>query len=210
MQLLIFAPRMDPLVHIHMYIGNTASQGWSNMGSVSIDSSVGPIMQELSLSDRRQHIHASVGHVPGEDNNMADAASWLTHLTDRQFLSHSRTNFPQNSPRSLLPLSSLCKQLLTNMLHNNQYPRGYPLPFSRRTPPPDNNGGASASGSKSPPTSKILKTPFPSSRFPPSTSVPAFCPRTVNLSRSNRLSNTSAQLVKSSHPWGPTTPVTTA
>ena len=191
MQILLFAPRMTPLAHIHTYVNNTASQGWSNMGSVSIDSSVGPIMQELSLSDRRQHIHASVGHVPGEENNMADAASWLTHLTDRQFLSHSRTNFPQNSPRSLLPLSSLCKQLLTNMLHNNQYPRGYPLPFSRRTPPPDNNGGASVAGSKFPSTSITLKTPFPSSIFSPSASVPTFCPCKVILSTRDRLSNTS-------------------
>ena len=94
MQLLIFSPRMAPLAHIHTYINNTAAQGWDNRGSVSIASSVGTILWELSLVDRRQHIHASVVRVPGEDNKMADAASRITHLPDRKFLSHFCTHFP--------------------------------------------------------------------------------------------------------------------
>ena len=94
MQLLFFAPRMNPLAHIQKYINNTAAHGWSNRGSVRKVSSVGPILQELSLSDRRKHIHTSVGRVPREDKNMSEAASRLTHLPDSQFLSHFRTHLP--------------------------------------------------------------------------------------------------------------------
>ena len=98
MQLLIFAPWISPLEHIHTYINNMAAQGWANRVSVRTSSSVGPILWELSLAARRQNIHASVGCVPIEDNKMADAASQLTHLPDRQFLSHFYTHFPLINP----------------------------------------------------------------------------------------------------------------
>ena len=96
------------------------------------------------------------------------------------------------------------------MLHNNKSPRVSLQPSSRKTPPPGANGRASAAGSNFTLNSSTLMTPFPSSIFSPSASVPSFCPCRVNLSRRDRLRNTSAQLVKSLHPWGPTTPATTA
>ena len=52
MQILIFAPRMDPLDHIHMYVGNTAAHGWSNRGSVRTSSAVVPILQGIYLATR--------------------------------------------------------------------------------------------------------------------------------------------------------------
>ena len=104
MQILIFAPRMVPMVHIHTYINNTASHGWAHRGSSSKASSVGPILWELSLMDRRKHIHTSVGRVPGEDNKMAGAALWITHLPDQQFFPTSA----QNSHRASLGVCSLC------------------------------------------------------------------------------------------------------
>ena len=73
MQILIFAPRMVPLSHIYTYVDNMAAHVWTNRGSVSTASSVGPILCDLSLAARRQHTHASIGRVPGEDNNMVDA-----------------------------------------------------------------------------------------------------------------------------------------
>ena len=44
MQLLIFAPRMAPLMHIHTYIDNTVAQRWANRGSVSTAFSVRQIL----------------------------------------------------------------------------------------------------------------------------------------------------------------------
>ena len=156
------------------------------------------------MVDRRQHIHAYVGCVPGEDNNMADAASRITHLPDRKFLSHFCTHFPQSKPWRLLPLLSVCRRDLTTMLHNKQSPRVYPQTSSRKVPTPGTNGGTYAAGIKLPSTSKTFKTPFLSSVFSPRASMPAFCLRKGNLSRIDMSSNTSARLVKSLHPWGPT------
>ena len=66
MHLLLFASRMETLAHIHTYVDNMAAQGWANRGSARTASSVGPILREISLVERRQHIHASIGCVPGE------------------------------------------------------------------------------------------------------------------------------------------------
>ena len=201
MQILLFAPRIPPLAHIHTYIDNTTAQGCANRGSVGTASSAVTMLRELSLEAMSQHIHASVGRVPGEDNKMSDAALRLTHLPYRKFLSHFRSHFPQNKAWRLLPLPSDYKQQLTTMLINNKSPRVSRPPSSIKTLLPGANGGASAAGSKSPQTSKTFRTPFPSSRFSPSASVPDFCPRKGNPSRSDRLSSTSARSVKSSHPW---------
>ena len=57
-QTLLFSPSMAPLAHIHTCADNTAAQVWDNIGSVSTSSSFGPILQEISLAARRQHIHA--------------------------------------------------------------------------------------------------------------------------------------------------------
>ena len=140
---------------------------------------------------------------------MADAASGLTHLPDRQFISHFRTHFLQSKPWRLLPIPSMCRRQLTKMLHNKRSPRDSLPPSSRKTPPHGANGGISAAGCKFPPTSNALNTPFIPPYFLPSVSVPDFCSRKGIPSRSDRSSNTSAPLVKSSHPWGLTTPATT-
>ena len=104
--ILFFSPRMVPLAHIHTYVDNMAAQVWDNRGSIIIASSVRPILQELHLAARWKIIHASVGRVLGEDNNIADATSRLTHLPDRQFIFHFRTHFPQSKPWRLHPLPS--------------------------------------------------------------------------------------------------------
>ena len=146
MQILLFAPGISPLAHIHMHVNNMAAQGWSNRGSVITAYSVRPILWEISLASRRQHTHASVGNVPVEYNNMADSASRLTHLTDRKFLSHFYTYFSKSKPWRPLLLSSRYKQQLNTMLHTKQSFRGSLPPSSRNTPPTCTNGSASADG----------------------------------------------------------------
>ena len=165
MKLLLFAPRMAPLAHIHTYVDNKASQVWANRGSSKTDLYVGLILRKLSLAESRKHIYTFVGRVPGEDKKMADAALRFTHLPNRKFLSHFRTHSPQSKPWILPPLPSVCRQQLTTMLHNMQSRRVSPQPSSRRTPSPGSNSDATAAGYKFPPTSKALKTPFLSSRF---------------------------------------------
>ena len=194
-QILIFPPRMTSLEHIHTYAYSTAAQGWSNRGSVSTASFVGPILQEIVLAARHQNIHASVRKVSGEENEIADATLKLTHLPDCQFLSHFCTHLPQSKSWSLLPLPSVCKRKLTKILYKKRSPWASLPPFSRNTPPPGANGGASAAGCKSPPISQALNTPFHYSKFLPSASVLDFCLRKVSPLISNWWSNTSAPLV---------------
>ena len=64
MQLLILAPGMAPLAHIHAYVDNMMAQRWANRGSVGTASSVRTTLWELYLASRRKHIHASTGRVP--------------------------------------------------------------------------------------------------------------------------------------------------
>ena len=45
MHILLFAPRMAPLAHIHIYVDKTAAQGWENRVSVITASPVGPILR---------------------------------------------------------------------------------------------------------------------------------------------------------------------
>ena len=59
MEIPLFDPSMALLVHIHIYVNNTAAQVWSNRDSVSTTFLVGPILRELALVMRRQHTHAS-------------------------------------------------------------------------------------------------------------------------------------------------------
>ena len=141
---------------------------------------------------------------------MADAASRLTHLPERKFLSHFLTHFQQSKTWCLLPLPFVCRRNLTNMLHNKQAPRVSPQLSSRKRLPPGANGGTSTAGCKLFPTSKIFITPFLSSRITDTPCHNAFCPCKGNLSRSNLSSNTSYILVKYLHLWGITTPATTA
>ena len=137
---------MAPLAHIHTYVDNIAAQVWSNRVSVSTASSVRTMIRELALAARRQHIHDSVGRIPGEDTKITDAVSRLTQLPDRQFLSHSHSHFPQNKPWCLHLLPSDYNWQLTTILLNKQSPRFSQTPSSRKTLLPGANGGTSAAG----------------------------------------------------------------
>ena len=172
-------------------------------------SAVGPILQDIALAARRHNIHAYVGRMSGEENNMADSTSRLTHLPNWKFLSHFHIHLPQRKLWNILPLPSACRQKLTKMTQIKRYPRASIPPLSINTPPPGANGSVSAAGCKLPQTLKSLNTPFRSSKFPPSVSVPDFCPRKRSPSRSNWSGNTSATSVKSLHTRGPTNPATT-
>ena len=132
----------------------------------------------------------------------------LTCRTGSFFLTSAHT-FSRASLGVCPPLPSNYKRQLTIMLLNKQSLRVSMPPSSSKTPPPGANGGTPAAGCKSPPTSRTLRTPLPSSNFLRSASVPDFYSRKGNLSRTNQSSNTSTRSVKSLHPWGPTTPDTT-
>ena len=113
---------MDTLAHILTAMENTAAQGWSNQGSVSLETAVSPILRDLALLTHNPKIYSSVQRISGMDNNMADDASRLTHLTDNMFLCHFDLTFPQKILWRLLTLPSGCKRQLTSILNRNLCP----------------------------------------------------------------------------------------
>ena len=208
-QILVFAPRMAPLAHIRTYVDDTAAQVWANRASVSIAPAVGPILHDLVMAARCQHIHTSVGCVPREDNEMADATSRLTHIPVRLFLSHLKMHFSQSKYWCVLPLPPARRKQLTTMLHSKRSTKVFLQRSSKRRPPPGANGGAYAAGYTSPPISKASNTPSLYFIFLKSAYVPTFCLQQVTPTRNDCLINTSASSAPSSRHWGPTTHDTT-
>ena len=140
---------------------------------------------------------------------MTDAASRITYFPERQLLSNVCTHFPQSKPLHLPPLTSAYRHQLPIMLQIKRSPRDFYPQYSIKTPPPGANGGACAAGFTLPLTSKSSNTQFLSSIFFLSASMSAIYSRKGNPSRGERSTNTSAPSVKSSHPWGMTTPTIT-
>ena len=145
-QVQLFAPAMDSLAHIRTTVDNTAAQGWANQEGVITATAVGPILQDLVLLTRNHKIYSSVWRISGTDNKMDDAASCLTHLTDKVFLHHFTLTFPQRKPWRLLALPPGCKQRLTSMLHIKRCCVAFPPQSTRKTQRPGANGASSANG----------------------------------------------------------------
>ena len=78
-----FAPKMGTLAHICTSVDNTTEQGWSNRGSVRLVTAVGLILRNLALLTSTNKIYSSVQRIAFTNNNMDDAASRLTHITNK-------------------------------------------------------------------------------------------------------------------------------
>ena len=59
---------------------------------------VGPILQDLALLTHTHKIHSSVQRISGMDNKMSNAASKITHLTDKILFCHFALTFPHRNP----------------------------------------------------------------------------------------------------------------
>ena len=105
-QVQLFAPTKDPLAHIRTAADNTDTQGWTNRGSVRTATSVGTTLWYLALLTRTHKIHSSMRRIAGLDNKMVNAASCMTHLTDKMFICHFTIIFPHRKPWRMLTLPS--------------------------------------------------------------------------------------------------------
>ena len=97
-QVHIFAPKMHTLAHIITVVYNTAAQEWANCGSVSLEATNSHILWDLTLLTRTHKIYCSSQRIAGANNNMANAASRLTHLTYNMFLHLFTLTLPQIKP----------------------------------------------------------------------------------------------------------------
>ena len=105
-QVQLFPPNMYTLAHTRTAVDNTEVQVWYNRGSVSSAIVVSPIIRYLALLKRTHKIYSSVHRITSADNKMADAASRLTHLTDKIFLQHFALTLPQINHCRLITLPS--------------------------------------------------------------------------------------------------------
>ena len=155
-------------------MNNTAVQGWSNRGSFRLPMAVGTILKDLVLMTRNYHIYSYVQKIKGTDNTTPDAASRLTHLSDRMFLKHLAINFLQKNPWRMLTLPSGCRRRLDFMMHRKRCRMYSQPPFTRKTLMPGANGANSAYIWESQTTSKVSGIPSLSSIYLPSVCLPAF------------------------------------
>ena len=110
---------------------NTPALSRINKGAISSDGA-GAHLCNFACTHQRQHRYCHVGFfIPGEANVMADDASRLQHLTDREFLSHFEQHYPQSTPWQLLHLTSETEQCLISVLRSKSLPR--PLQLSTGT-----------------------------------------------------------------------------
>ena len=81
---------------------------------------------------------------------MADAASHLTHIFGRLFLTHFLLNFSQTTPWRLLSLTSAFKHQITIILINKRSPKECILESARNIHVLVTNGTVSVDGCMSP------------------------------------------------------------
>ena len=104
---------------------NTPLVAWYLKGSVSQDSQVAYLLRLLELHRRFYRFVSTVTHISGDTNSMADDASRLWKLSDKELLAHFNLTYPQVWSWKLAALrprmhsaliSSLCKMRSTTGL----------------------------------------------------------------------------------------------
>ena len=165
---------METLAYIYTDVDNIASQGWYNRRSVRSSTAVGIILQDLDFLTRTHNIYSSGQKIAGANNKITDAASRLTHLTNKMFLQHFALTLLQKKTWRLINLTSGCRQHLTYILRSKSCFMPSQPQSSKNIPPPGANGASSANGWKSYPKSKSLDIPSISSRSLMSIYAPAF------------------------------------
>ena len=105
--------------NITTYYDKTPSVAWSLKGSVSRDSQVAYLLRLLALHCRFYRFISIVAHIVGDTTSMADDASCLWKLSDKELIAHFNVTYPQVRSWKLAALrpwmhsaliSSLCKR----------------------------------------------------------------------------------------------------
>ena len=84
--------------------GNLATTFWQRKGSASTDKAPAHLLRLHGIHQRIHRYVARHDYMPGVQNWMADDASRLFHLSDKQFLSYFNYNYPQKQPFKLVTL----------------------------------------------------------------------------------------------------------
>ena len=164
---------MVPLSHIIIRVDNTVVVCWRNRDSIRKSSDLWPLPRKISLLSCCFQVHFTTCYITGDENYIAYAAYYLTHISYTEFLQHFRYTFPHLMPWRLISLPSKCKRQLISILHKKQYTKDFLPQSTRRAPLYRSNGALYAYGCESPPTSGGSTTKLNFSRYSPSASAMA-------------------------------------
>ena len=162
--IIIFSLCMAPLAHILIYVENAGDQGWTQCRIVITASRVGILLRDITMITYHQYIHYPIRNITGEDKNILDAASKLTHMSELKCLCHFQTNAIQKNNWHMPPFLYRCRHQMNFVLHNKRYPKFFYTTIYQKDTAGWIQWGKFSAGSKFHLNSKALGNPSPSSR----------------------------------------------
>jgi hypothetical protein len=190
----------------HHATDNINTYSWQRRGSVSTNDVPAYLLRLQALHQRFHRYLPQPSFLPGTANGMADDASRLWALSDRQLLTYFNSTYPQRQSWKLCRLPMLTRSALISSLRRRR-----PAPESfLRAPPPlkttGNIGETSASASAWIHPSRKSATQSYSSRYLHNITARASLHPRVTQSDLAQLRMPCAPLAKRSLCWGPRTP----
>ena len=130
--------------NITNFCDNTPSVEWSLKGLVSRDSQVEYFLRLLALHHRFYRFVSTVTHIAGDTNSMADNASRLWKLSDKEILAHFNLTYPQVRSWKLVSLRPRMHSALISSLCKRRSTTGLFPPEQKQTKVSFKNGKSSA------------------------------------------------------------------
>ena len=189
---------------------NLGTMFWQRKGSTTSVKPVEVLLRHQALHQRFHRHVALHDYIPGDLNRAADDASRLQHLSNRAFLHHFNTHYPQMHSWRLWTPTPAMRSWLISVLRNTLSNTASPL---HAPPPPTGTGKSGPTSAPAWPSThsyKTGKTQWSSSKSSSIDTEPVPLPatKTVTPSVDEPLRMPYVRLAKRSLQWGPQTPAT--
>jgi len=105
---------------VHTHCDNTPAVAWRERGSVTTTKCRADLLRLAALLRREQAINFRISHIAGVLNTMADDASRLQHLTDRELIDYFNSVYPQKVSWELYPPPKELLSAVISILSSNK------------------------------------------------------------------------------------------
>ncbi|CAJ1950900.1 unnamed protein product [Cylindrotheca closterium] len=99
---------------------NTPAVLWRTKGLSTSQKARARILRLAAGLQREQRAHHRIGHLSGTNNQMADDAIQLWHLSDAKFISYFNCTYPQINSWQLYRMPNAVNSLMTSVLLNSE------------------------------------------------------------------------------------------
>ena len=182
---------------------NLNTMFWERKGSCTTDSSPAYLLRLFGIHQRHHRYVSRHDYQPGISNKMADDASRLFHLSDKQFLAHFNSHYPQKKSYKIVhPRPELVSAVIL-ALHRKTSSVESLLVDPPPPAPTGDSGFSSPISWASTPYSKPSRTKYPSFKSSCTEFDPALVQPTNITSSLGLLKSTYGQLHRRTYPWGP-------